>query len=385
MKLLYAAPIETLKKRFKSYNMAVIDRVQLVCLTRKLAQRFIKKDVYTMSSQEPPFSEQPYPEIPPPSEQPSWQEQPYSPPSPGTPQTPPFREPSPYPGPQPQGPYYAQPVYQNRALTPRSRRGLLCGCLVALVLALLLCSGGVVLAVRFGFAGVSRSSATDPVVSYKVKSNPTLILNDDAGSVTIKSGSLDTIDIQATRYANFGGSINNIHTQAIQDTNASTLTVTVTRSGPDVFNTTGIDFVITVPNSSNLQISTGAGSLNISGVSGTMSLNTHAGTIGVSGATLTGSSNFKTNAGSVNFSGSIATSGVYDFETNAGSIDVTLSAASAFHLNANTDVGSISTSFPATVNHNTAGASINTDIGATPQATVTLKTNAGSITLNKGP
>lgn len=320
-----------------------------------------------MSSQEPPFSEQPYPEIPPPSEQPSWQEQP------------------PYTGPQPQGPYYAQPVYQNRALSPRSRRGLLCGCLVALVLALLLCSGGVILGVRFGFAGVSRSSVTDPVVSYTMKASPTLILNDDAGSITIKSGGLDTIAIQATRYASFGGSVNNIHAHTSQDTIANTLTVTVTRSGPDVFSTTGIDFVITVPHNANLQISTGAGSLNVSGVSGTMSLNTHAGTIGVSGATLTGSSNFKTNAGSVNFSGSIATSGVYDFETNAGSIDVTLPAASVFHVNANTDVGSISTSFPATVNHNTAGASINTDIGATPQATVTLKTNAGSITLNKGP
>jgi hypothetical protein len=315
-----------------------------------------------MSSQEPPFSEQPYPEIPPP-----------------------YIQPPPYAGPQPQGPYYAQPVYQNRALTPRSRRGLLCGCLVALVLVLFLCSGGVVLGVKFGFAGVSRSSATDPVVSYNVRANSTLILNDDAGSVTIKSGSLDTIAIQATRYASFGGSINNIHTQASQDTNANTLTVTVTRSGPGVFNMTGIDFVIIVPDSANLQISTGAGSLNASGVSGTMSLNTHAGTIGVSGATLTGSSNFKTNAGSVNFSGSIATSGVYDFETNAGSIDVTLPAASAFHVNANTDVGSISTSFSVTVKHNTPGASLNTDIGVTPQATVTLKTNAGSITLNKGP
>ncbi len=319
-----------------------------------------------MSSQEPPFSEQPYPEIPPPSEPSSWREQP------------------PNAGPLPRGPYYAQPVYQNRALTPRSRRGLLCGCLVALVLALLLCSGGVVLGVRFGFAGMSRSSATDPVVSYNVKANPTLVLNDDAGSATIKSGNQDTIAIQATRYASFGGSINNIHTQASQDTNANTLTVTVTRSGPDVFNTTGIDFVITVPASANLQISTGAGSLNVSGVSGTMSLTTHAGTISVSGATLTGSSNFKTNAGSVNFSGSIATSGVYDFETNAGSIDVTFPATSAFHVNANTDVGSISSSFPVTVKHNTAGASLNADIGATPQATVTLKTNAGSITLNKG-
>jgi Putative adhesin len=260
----------------------------------------------------------------------------------------------------------------------------LCGCLVALVFVLLLCSGGVFLGIRLGFAGLSRSSVTDPVVSYNVAVNPTLILNNEAGSVTIKSGSQGKIDIQATRYASFGGSINNVHTQVSPDTNANTLTVTTSRSGQDFFNTSGIDFVITVPRSTNLQISTNAGSLNVSDVSGTMSLNTHAGTIGVDGAALTGSSEFKTNAGSVNFNGSIATSGAYDFETNAGSIDVTLPATSTFHVNANTDAGSINTSFPATVNRSTVGASLNADIGTTPQATVTLKTNAGSITLNKG-
>jgi hypothetical protein len=323
-----------------------------------------------MSNQEPPFSEQP-----PPQEQPSY---------PLYTQQPPFQEQPPYTGPQTQRPYYAQPVYQSRAMTPGVRRGLLCGCLVALVLVLLLCSGGVALGIRFGFAGLARSSVTDPVVSYNVVANPTLILNDDAGSITINSGSQGKIDIQATRFASFGGSVSNVHAQISQNISANTLTVTTRRSGPDFFNTTGIDFVITVPGSANLQISTGAGSLNVSGVAGTMSLTTHAGSIGVSGAALTGSSDFKTNAGSVNFSGSIATSGVYDFETNAGSIDVTLPASSAFHVNANTDAGSISTSFPVAVNHEPAGASINADVGVTPQATVTLRTNAGSITLNKG-
>ena len=331
-----------------------------------------------MSSQEPPFSEQPYPEIPPPSEQPPFQERP------SYPQRPPFQEPPPYPGPQSQGPYYAQPVYQGRALPPRTRRGLLCGCLVALVALFLLCSGGVVLGIRLGYAGLSRSNVTDPVVSHEVAANPTLMLNNDAGSVTINSGSAGKIDIQTTRFASFGGSVNDVHIKITPNTTTNTLTVTVNRSGPDFFNTTGVDFAITVPTNANLDITTSAGSLNISGVSGTMSLNTHAGSIGVNGAALTGSSTFMTNAGSVNFNGSIATSGNYDFETNAGSIDVTLPATSIFHVNASTNVGSISTSFPVTVNHNTPGASINDDIGATPQATVTLKTNAGSITLNKG-
>jgi hypothetical protein len=57
---------------------------------------------------------------------------------------------------------------------------------------------------------------------------------------------------------------------------------------------------------------------------------------------------------------------------------------SNFNLNANTNVGSINTSFQVTVNRNTPGATANGDVGTSPQATLTLSTNAGSINLNKG-
>jgi DUF4097 and DUF4098 domain-containing protein YvlB len=63
---------------------------------------------------------------------------------------------------------------------------------------------------------------------------------------------------------------------------------------------------------------------------------------------------------------------------------MTLTGNPSFNLNATTDVGSINTSFPITVNRNTTGATANGVVGTSPQATVTLKTNAGSITLNRG-
>lgn len=84
------------------------------------------------------------------------------------------------------------------------------------------------------------------------------------------------------------------------------------------------------------------------------------------------------------FNGSIGSTGTHDFETNAGSIDMTLTGSPGFHLNAMADVGSINTSFPVTVNRNTPGATANGDVGTSPQATLKLKTNAGSINLNKG-
>jgi hypothetical protein len=209
------------------------------------------------------------------------------------------------------------------------------------------------------------------------------VLTSDAGSVTVNRGSANRIIVQATKFAGFGGNLNNIQINYSQSGNM--LTVATTSSGTfNFFNATSVDFVITVPNAADLKIQTNAGSINVNGVNGNMSLVSNAGSIGATQSSLSGSSTFKTNAGSINFNGSIGTSGTYDFETNAGSIDMTLTGSPSFHLNASTDVGSISTSFPVTVNRNTTGATANGDVGATPQATLKLTTNAGSITLNKG-
>jgi DUF4097 and DUF4098 domain-containing protein YvlB len=164
----------------------------------------------------------------------------------------------------------------------------------------------------------------------------------------------------------------------------NTVIVAANSSGTfNFFNATSIDFTISVPPATDLQINTNAGSINVNGISGKMSLVSNAGSIGATQASLNGDSTLKTNAGSINFTGTIGTTGTYDFETNAGSIDMTLTGSPSFHLNATTDVGSINTSFPVTVNHSTTGATANGDVGTSPQATLTLKTNSGSINLNK--
>jgi len=251
----------------------------------------------------------------------------------------------------------------------------------------LLCSGGSVVGTLLGFGlgigGTFRNSVTEPTHTFAVSASPTLMLTSNAGSVTINSGSANRIVVQARKYAGFGGNLNNVQINYSQSGN--TVIVTANNSGTfNFFNATSVDFTITLPNTTDLQINTNAGSINANGVSGKMSLVSNAGAIGATQASLSGDSTFKTNAGSINFTGTIGTTGTYDFETNAGSIDMTLIGNPSFHLNATTDVGSINTSFPVNVNRNTAGATANGDVGTLPQATLTLKTNAGSINLNKG-
>jgi Putative adhesin len=344
-----------------------------------------------MSSQEPPF-EQPR-EEPPPEQQPGEERGIHydpreRPPSEfAAPQTPPpGYPPQGYPAP-PQGYPPPQGYYAGPTVAPSRRRGPWFGCLIAVIIILFLCAGvalvGTFLGFGLGIGGALRNSVTEPARTFPVGESPALMLTSDAGSVTVNRGSTNSIVVQAKKYASFGGNFNDVQINYGQS--SSTVNVTVHRSGTfNFFNSTSVDFTITVPPTTDLQITTNAGSITVSGISGIMSLMSNAGTIGATQASLTGSSTFRTNAGSINFSGSIGTTGTYDFETNAGSVDLTLPGTASFHLNATTDAGSINTSFPVTVKHSGAGATANGDVGTATQATVTLKTNAGSISLNRG-
>jgi len=373
-----------------------------------------------MSSQEPSSEqpkEEPQPEEQPkeeapseeqPGEEPEIHEAPREQPQPEfvAPQTPPpgypppqgYAPPQGYPGPQeyrqpppgyppPQGYAPPQGYYAGQVVAPRRRTSLWLGCLIAFIVVLFLCAGlavvGSLLGFGFGIGGAFRNSTTEPVQTFSVGTSPALVLTSEAGSITVNRGSASSIFVQATKYANFGGNLKDVTIDYSQS--GDTVNVTVHRS-PTVsfFNSTSVDFTITAPSTTNLQLTTNAGSINVNGIGGKMSLKSNAGSIGVTQASLTDSSTFRTNAGSINFNGSIGTTGTYDFETNAGSIDMTLTGTPSFHVNATTNVGSINTSFPVTVNSSGAGATTNSDVGTSPQAILTLKTNAGSITLNRG-
>jgi hypothetical protein len=65
---------------------------------------------------------------------------------------------------------------------------------------------------------------------------------------------------------------------------------------------------------------------------------------------------------------------------------VTLPGASVFYLDASTDTGSINTNFPgvSVQHHQFVGTDAQGDVGGAPQATISLKTNIGSINLYQG-
>jgi len=213
---------------------------------------------------------------------------------------------------------------------------------------------------------------------FEVAANPTLILNNETGSIHVRAGpSGNDVSIQATKYSGLWGSPNDIRVSYTQNTEANTITVNVDRQS-HVFDWGKVNFDVTIPSTATLQLKTTTGSIDVSGVSGEMLLSCNSGSIEASDGTVSGNTQLITHSGSVTFTGAIDRSGSYRFETTSGSVNVTLPSESVFHVEASTMTGSIRTNFPSvTVQHHHAVG----DVGSAPQATISLRAVTGSIKL----
>jgi hypothetical protein len=221
---------------------------------------------------------------------------------------------------------------------------------------------------------------------FTVSTAPTVVINNDTGNIRVQAGSTASdVTIQAFKHAGLGGNMSDVQVSYNQSS-ASTIIVNVNRSTSfNFFNSPSVDFEVTVPANTALELRTNTGSIDVSSVSGKMSLLSNTGSVGMRDGLLTSDSTLKSNTGSITFNGSISKTGTYQFMTNTGSVNVTLPASSVFHVDATTDTGSITSTFPGVnVQHpNFTGAVAHSDVGSSPQATVTLSTNTGSINLHQ--
>ena len=335
--------------------------------------------------EQPQSTEAPRPTTPLPPEQPVRQaaQQPLPPPYPPYARTPYY----PGPGPQPvYRPYYGPP-YAPYAPPPRRRNPWPWIVLaVVLVLVFTWIVGLTFAGIGFNFMGYTNS-VTETPRHFTVSATPTVVINNDIGSINVQSGGTGSdVTIQATKHAGAGNNVNDVQVSYDQNSAANTITVNVERTtGFNFFNSPSVDFVVTVPSSAALELKTNTGGLDVSGVSGRMSLRSNTGSVSMRDGVLTASSILQSNTGSITFNGSISQTGSYQFMTNTGSINVTLPASSVFHVDATTDTGSITSDFPGVnVQHpNFTGAVAHSDVGSSPQATVTLTTNTGSIYLHQ--
>ena len=231
---------------------------------------------------------------------------------------------------------------------------------------------------------------------FAVSDQPTLVLTNSNGDVHLVSGPARQITVVAHKHT-FAGSEDQVQVDYQPSSDGKTLTVSTNEGSGfnfdfGVFWRIGVDFDVTVPAATTLNVQTSNGSVDASGITGAITLNssngsiqadnasgmlrlkTENGSITVSGASASGNSVFETSNGSIGFSGSLDTSGSYLFHTSNGSIDLTLPADANFQVSSSTSNGSISSDFNDVTNG---------QVGSAPFAQVTLETSNGSISIHK--
>jgi len=231
---------------------------------------------------------------------------------------------------------------------------------------------------RFGNAPIEKPQ------DFLVNGQPTVVINDTSGAVNVTVGKSNTdVIIQPVNGNNLFGNPNSIQPNISQNGNTINASVPDGQQG-------SVDFTVTVPQGSNLQLQRVAGDITVNGVDGQMTLTTNNGSINASNDVLSGQSTMKSNSGDITFNGTIGTGGSYQFQTSGnGSVDLTVPSTPAFQLNASTNSGSINPNGLPGVNvqdnSSGSGQKVNGDVGGSSQVqktNVTINTDSGDINLH---
>jgi len=279
--------------------------------------------------------------------------------------------------------YYPGPVQARRKSSPWP------WIILTLVLVMVLGIGMTFLLVPLGYHVPGfTNTVTEAPHSFTVGAHPTLVINNDIGTVHVRAGGTGSdVTIQVTKYTALGTDVNDTDVRYNQNNTNNTISVDVVRlTTVNLFTSPSVAIDATVPSAADLQLKTNTGGIDVTGISGQLSLRSDTGSIAATQGVLAASSQLSTSTGTVTFDGAIGPQGSYQFLTNTGSVNVTLPGTSAFHVDASTTTGSVWTDFPGLVvqHPSMVGSEMHADVGSTPQAMVTLRTNTGSVSLHRG-
>src|SRR2546421_6826247 len=227
-----------------------------------------------------------------------------------------------------------------------------------------------------GFPDVRMSDHFRPdgnAQQYPVSGHPTVVITDLNGSITVNTGGLSGyVTVQTI------GRDQESVPSGTYNSSENSLQIAVDKSP-----WSQSDLEVTVSDEADLVIRTNSGDINVTGVNGQVNLTSDSGTITLSQVSLARNSSVSTNSGDIRFDGVIDRNGSYQFQSESGSVDVTLPPDTSFHAAVTTKSGSFNSDFPE-VNSQPSGGNIAGNVGNSPLANVMIKTDSGSINLNKG-
>ena len=244
--------------------------------------------------------------------------------------------------------------------------------LLLLVLVLVGCHAATTTMASAGATLNSQSGRT-----FAVKGVPTLSIHNNAGAIVVKTGSDGKIIVKVVIHHQGTGRIPTFTLNQNRAKNTVSATGTVYPTNGNGQNS--IDFIVTVPVHTNLDLVTFAGATSVTSVRGHMQVATNAGTVAMTNVVLKESGTISTKTGTIRFNGSIVSGSTYTLRSNVGAIYAVL-ASGSYRLRASTNIGDISSDFDSIQND---GSDASGTIGHGPYATLVIENQVGSIHIRK--
>lgn len=207
--------------------------------------------------------------------------------------------------------------------------------------------------------------------TFTVGEEPYLDLSNFAGKVSVQAGEDGVIRVVATKKALGTSSLDRISV-SMREERGGVVIRTTKRSN---LNNASVDLEIVAPPGTELELNTGAGSIEIEGLTGSIDAHSGAGSITVTGAR--GPVRLGTGVGSVYYRG--APVGRCRLETGAGEISIRLPAEPDVRLDLNTGLGSINVGYD--VVGQTSQRNVSGVIGDGSEASIYAGTGLGSISV----
>jgi DUF4097 and DUF4098 domain-containing protein YvlB len=209
--------------------------------------------------------------------------------------------------------------------------------------------------------------------SFAAGDAPSLKIDSFAGNVTVQTGQSGVIGVAATKRARSQGDLDRIEVQVSELDGG----LVIKTENPSRLMDVAVDLEITAPAGARLDAHTGAGNVDIDGITGEIDAHSGAGNLDVRGSA--GTARLDTGAGNVGYQGT--PQGDCRFETGAGNITLALPADPNVQVDLTTGMGNIDVDFP--VDGTATRQEVRGIIGSGAQGTIYAHTGTGNIDVDR--
>ncbi len=243
-----------------------------------------------------------------------------------------------------------------------------------------------------GILATTRPARETVTRQFAVGASPSVELDVEAANVRVTRGSAGQVAVTLTKETHaITQSLARRDLEAITlnaEQSGDVVTIHVkTPDGPGVFGAArrSITLAVSLPATTNVSVTGGAGNLEVSDIAGRMNVQLGAGNVTMLGVMMNGASSVRTSAGNIEIQSALAPQTNLDLSSSAGNVDVTLPGDTRTHVDATTSVGNASVSgFPHAEGQLQTKSVISTDLNPNPLSVVTAHVSVGNLTIRAG-